>query len=554
MSERISTSAFFTVMLLAAAACGGGDSSTDADADVPSDSSSDVDGISEAGDDDGLADEADAEGEGDVDVPPPIPGCDDPRFVPYVAALEADMARSGVPGVAVAVVEGTEVTFACGLGVTRPDAEGVPVQTTTLFRIGSITKTLTAIAVLQLVEEGLVRLAARVTDYVPGFHYDREPLWASSFTLEQLLTHTAGQFGDWLTDAPPEEQTEEALVEYFTTGRYPGLGYLMAAPGTLWNYSNTGFMVLGLVAETVRGEHYRALIHDRILEPLGMARTVFLPAEVLADGDFAWGKTNPAGWVEGDGITVSPVPPAAYENAWARPAGYAWSSVLDLTRLLLFLAHGDERVLGEEQRTAMVTSQVPTHAVVTGGGEDIEWSGYGPITDSGIRLEDGWRRMRSFAKNGSLPGYVARMRYFPDQEFGYIHLMNADAGDFQPSFKVLFDLLTDLPPVWNPGLEVDPARLPAYAGTYFDPFLLGEIRVSYSVGTGLTIELPQLDAAGISYSPALTPGLPDHFTMIVDWHALGIDNWNDVTFLPDETGVYRYLYNPVFVATRPPAG
>lgn len=502
--------------------CGGGNEGEDGDTDSVVDDSGaeeaaepdmdgdDMDGDAVDGDvgsgeaaDGGTDDEMDAAGDADAVIP--VPGCDDPRFASYVAALQQDLTRNRVPGVAVAVVEGDDVTFACGLGTTRTGPEGVPVQPTTLFRIGSMTKTLTAVAVLQLVEEGLVDLAAPVTDYVPGFHYDRDTTWASSFTIEQLLTHTAGQFGDFLMDAPPEEQTDEALRAFFTTGRYPGMGYLMVTPGTLWNYSNTGFMVLGLVAEAVRGEFYRQLILERILQPLGMDRTMFLPEEVLADGDFAYGQTTPSFWVDGDGIVSPVVAPDAYENAWARPCGYAWSSALDLTRFLLFLAHGDTGVLGEEMRTAMLAPHVPTHSLVTAGGEDLESSGYGLIVDRGINLQDGWRQLSSVVTAGGMPGYVAKARYFPEQRFGYVFLSNADGGNFQPSFKILFDLLTTLPPVWDPGLAVDPARLPLYAGTYLDPFILGEVRVTYTSGGGLTVQLPQMDALGVSYGRASPP-------------------------------------------------
>ena len=286
-----------------------------------------------------------------------------PRFAPLAQAVEAERVSLGAPGVAVAVVEKGHVTFAKGFGSKDPTAAaGAPVEPTTLFRIGSTQKALAGDR--SAPASGGRRQSGSANHRLPsGFHLSQTPGPVSQITARHLLTHTSG-LHDYLEIAAPAGEATDAALAGFLTGRYADIGYVQSPPGAFYAYSNPGYMLAGLLAETVTGTPYRQLVHDRVLATLGMNRTFFLPSEVMADGDYALGRTcdpaadtncaNPPG--------IGPiVRPDSYDNPWGRPAGYAWSSVLDMAKLAAFLVHGDERVLGRDLAAAMTAPQVPIH-------------------------------------------------------------------------------------------------------------------------------------------------------------------------------------------------
>ncbi|HYN47976.1 MAG TPA: serine hydrolase domain-containing protein [Candidatus Nanopelagicales bacterium] len=169
-----------------------------------------------------------------------------------------ELADRGLPGLAVALTgpDGPAEVRTYGLADL---AARRPVVPETLFEIGSIGKTFTAIATLQLVEEGRLDLDAPVVDALPWF---RAPVVGRPITIHDLLTHTAG-----ITvgiDATPEAASQVWALR----DRRPG-----SAPGERFHYSNLGYKTLGLVIETLEGRPYPEVIRTRILEPLGMTAT-----------------------------------------------------------------------------------------------------------------------------------------------------------------------------------------------------------------------------------------------------------------------------------------
>ena len=465
-----------------------------------------------------------------------------PRFDALNAAVEAERIASGAPGVAVAVVEKGKVTFARGYG-TRGTGEDIPcagdeVRPTTLFRIGSDTKMLTAVALLQQVADRKVDLETPVVHYLPGFHLDQTPAPVASITVRQLLTHSSGLHDYLELDAPANEQSDAALAA-FLTGRYGQLGYVQSPPGAFYAYANPGYMLAGLLAETVTHEPYRRLMHERVLAPLGMNRTFFLPSEVLADGDYAVGRTcDPADPACATGGVGPVVEPDAYDNPWGRPAGYAWSSVLDLARAAAFLVHGDSRILPRELWKAMTSAEV---AMPESGG--LTSYGFGVVVAPGFSLAPpgkpaGYYPLRLLTHDGALAGYSANLSCLPERDFCFISLASGDNAFFNASLVTAIATLVDLPaPVSPPDVAPRPERFPAYAGTYVDPFVLGEIDIANGP-TGLTAQIPVIDPTGTF---ALTPTRVDNFVA---------DDGTPATFIPDASGVYRYLYSRPYVAVR----
>lgn len=180
-----------------------------------------------------------------------------------VDAIAAEvLAATGAPSASIAIVEDGEITYAKAYGQARL-APAVPATTTTRYGIASVSKQFTAAAVLLLAEDGKVSLDDPVGKYVAGLtDGDR-------ITLRQVLSHTAGYRDYWPQDfvfaAMRAPTTQQKILDGWA--RIP-LDY---PPGEQWRYSNTGFVIAGLVVEKVSGEPLFSFLKRRIFDPLGMS-------------------------------------------------------------------------------------------------------------------------------------------------------------------------------------------------------------------------------------------------------------------------------------------
>lgn len=459
----------------------------------------------------------------------------DARFDPLIAAIEAERGDLGAPGVAVAVIEDGKVTFAQGFGSKDPDKED-PVLPTTLFRTGSVNKMLTATALLGQVAQGKVDLQHPVTDYVPDFHFTLSSGWASTIHVQHLLAQTSGMY-DYLEIDVPASQKTDAALETFMTGTFANKDFLMAPSGAFWNYSNPNYMMAGLVAEKTSGKPYRQLMKEDVFAKLGMDRTFFLGSEVIADGDYALGVTS---YPE----VQSPVHPDTYDNAWARPAGYASSNVLDLAKFVAFLQNGDESVIPKALSDEMQSPVVDTQTLL-----DIVGYGYGLFVSKGVFLGglNQYYEMTFVEHGGDIPGFAADVAYIPSLRFGFVAMANADGAHFTNSLVTAIKTLNKLPPTSPPpDLSFDSSTFGQFEGLYQDDINVGEITVQKQ-GVDLHITMPLLDQMSIPYEPVLIPNGGNNFLLGVQGiHILA-------TFIPDETGVMRYFRTRVFVGTRPMA-
>ncbi len=196
--------------------------------------------------------------------------------------VEFNMLRLSAPGAAVAVVLDGELIYESGYGVKNRNGTD-PVDPDTIFRIGSVTKMMTAAAVMQQVELGRVELDAPVTDYIPEFVVGGH--WpADRITVWHTLTHTTG-FPDRVNEWGSVDGN--GALSIWAQGQ--GEMELHAPPGSFWNYSNPNFMIAGLVAERASGTPYRNLFKHSLWEPAGMDSTTFDPAEVMASGNYSDG-------------------------------------------------------------------------------------------------------------------------------------------------------------------------------------------------------------------------------------------------------------------------
>ncbi len=460
----------------------------------------------------------------------------DPRFYPLMEALEAEMAELDTSGAAIAILEGGDVTFAKGFGKKHPQQDA-PVLPTTLFRIGSTQKMMTAAAVLQLVQGGQIDLDEPIATYLPELELALGPTWVDDITVKHLLTHQSAQYDYLRIDT---NLVGDDALHKWTHGYWSNHCYLMAPSGRMWNYSNPGFMMAGLVAEKTAGVPYRTYMAENVWGPLGMSRTYSLPSDVLADGDYASGDTWH--WESGEKMVAGP---DSYDNGWARPAGFAFSSVLDMAEFVKFLRAGNTGVLADDLRTQMFAEQVDTELL-----PDIGFYGFGLEVHRGIFLhgetgeELDYYEVPRISHAGALHGFSADVYYFPSVDFGLITLANADGAYFQKTLEVALETLVELPaPSTPPDMTVDPADYPLFVGDYEDPWNVGTISVTTD-GTDLRIAIELADQYDIPYDPVLEPYTPNNFLLTIDGVTL------PVTFLFDDPESAKYLRTRFFVGVR----
>jgi CubicO group peptidase (beta-lactamase class C family) len=196
------------------------------------------------------------------------PVCDNASYEEIDAYIEQHMRRLNIPGVALAIVEGDRIVHLRGFGQARPNGEAPTPQTS--FNIASLTKSVTALAVMQLVESGKLDLDAPVQRYLPWFRL-ADPQASAQITVRHLLYQTSGlpmsageiQLADLDQSSGATERQARALATLV----------LRSSVGAAFEYSNANYSLLGLIIEAVSGEVYADYVQNHIFTPLEMHHT-----------------------------------------------------------------------------------------------------------------------------------------------------------------------------------------------------------------------------------------------------------------------------------------
>ena len=326
-----------------------------------------------------------------------------------------------MPSVSAVVFRGDELVWQEALGLADAE-EGVDATPDTQYRIGSITKTFTAVGILQLRDAGEVSLDDRLTEHVPEA--------AHAPTLGRMLSHVSGlqrePHGDiWETMRAPSR--EELVAE-------TAEAEAVLAEGSWWHYSNLAFALLGEVVARKHGSAWEDALRDRILEPLGLARTTPAAEAPAARGYFVEPYS--------DAVRREPQP----DFGGAGALGKLWSTTGDLARWGAFLARGDDAVLAK----ATLDEMAHVKAMVDHAKWTLAW---------GTGLELYRRGDHVFAGHGgATPGHLAGLVVNRDSGIGAAVLTNTGAGA-SPE-KLALDLavaaIEALPPAvdaWVPGEE-----------------------------------------------------------------------------------------------------
>ncbi len=368
----------------------------------------------------------------------------DAIFAELGERVTAGMERLRVPGVAVGVLfDGGAYT--AGFGVTSLE-NPLPVTDTTLFQIGSTSKTVTATAAMRLVEQGRLDLDTPVRAYLPDLRLRDESV-AARVTLRHLFTHTGGWVGDYFDDMGWGDDALARIVANMAE-----LPQMMPL-GEVWSYNNSGFYIAGRVIEAVTGQPFEAAIHELVLDPLGMAQSLFFAHDVITYR-FAVGHQ-----LRDDRVVVAR--PWALPRT-AHPAGGISSTVRDQLTYARF-AMGDgaapardqgARLLAPETMRLMQSPQAPAGGKTEAVG--ITWM---------LRHAGG---VRIVEHGGSTNGQLSAFTMAPDRGFAITILTNADRGGQLHSDLVKWALArylgaSDPEPEHLP---LSPDQLAIYAGRY----------------------------------------------------------------------------------------
>ncbi|MDN3255617.1 CubicO group peptidase (beta-lactamase class C family) [Streptomyces sp. DSM 42143] len=299
------------------------------------------------------------------------------------------------------------------------------------YRIGSITKTFTAVLVLRLRDEGALDLADPLEKHLPG-------TGAGEATVAELLAHSGGLAAE--SPAPWWERTPGSLRPELADvlGKQP----LLHPVGRRHHYSNPGYTLLGALVEKERGASWEEVLRQEVLEPLGLNRTSGRPQAPHAGG-----------WAVHPWADVMLAEPAEDLGRMA-PAGQLWSTTGDLARFAVFLTQGDDRVLSAESVREMRAPAAPVEAADVADG-----SAYG------LGLQIQYRDGRLLVgHSGSLPGFLANLTISVEDDVAAVVLANCTSGPLVAGVgadlvRIVAEAEPRIPEPWRPLPEVDASVL-----------------------------------------------------------------------------------------------
>ncbi len=320
--------------------------------------------------------------------------------------LAADVVRDSVGSMAAAVFVGDEVVWRGAFGWSDRETRALA-GTQTIYRAGSITKTVTALVLLRLVADGVVSLDGAVAPHLPELAGLPDVPGAAAITFRDLATHRSGldreprfrrlgtgPFRDW----------KRKVVSAIPSTR------LRSVPGSTYRYSNIGYSLLGFALERAAGRPFEVLVDSLVLRPLGMRSTFFV---VPPDER----RHVATGYVNLPGDTADPrVPRAEHRGRGYRvPSGGLYSTVGDLARLGMALT-GALPLIPDSLRSVMLTD--PEGAGDAGYGLGVQLMELGGVPFAG--------------HSGTTPGYAAYLLVDPGLRTGVVLLRSYNNGATNP--------------------------------------------------------------------------------------------------------------------------
>jgi CubicO group peptidase (beta-lactamase class C family) len=305
--------------------------------------------------------------------------------------VQSEMTKRHIPGLALLVVRDGKTVRAQGYGFSNVELQ-VPVKPETVFQSGSMGKQFAATAVMMLVEEGKIHLDDPLTKYFK----DAPAAW-KQVTVRQLLSHTAG-FTDYPKDFNFRRDRTEAEMLKIVEGiplAYP--------PGTKFDYSNLGYLTLGILIHQASGEFYGDFLQQRIFQPLGMTTT-----RIISEADIVPNRAAGYRLVKGELKNQEWVAPSLNTTA----DGSLYFSILDL-------AKWDAALNTEKLLKSSSLQQMWTPAKLNNGQPNSDNYGFGWFIDS-------IRGHRIIEHEGAWQGFTTNISRYVDDKLTIVVLTNAE--------------------------------------------------------------------------------------------------------------------------------
>jgi CubicO group peptidase (beta-lactamase class C family) len=338
------------------------------------------------------------------------------------------------PGCVLLIAKKGKLLYEKGFGLANLELN-VPMKPEMVFRVGSITKQFTAVAILQLVEKGKLALTDSIQQYISRFRYK-----GNTITIRHLLTHTSGIKGYEEIDA---KVPNAIRVDFAAATVIDSLDKLPLdfAPGTRYQYSNSNYFLLGSIIEKVSGKTYPQYLQENIFNVIGLSSTFY--------------ESQSA-------IIPNRVSGYSLENEQYRNAGYISMSLVYSAGALLSNAadlYQWHQALYQGKLISKQNLQAATTPHQLSNGQAIEY-GYGWF----IRNDNG---LLSIGHGGAIDGFRAIENYFPEQDVYMVLLCNAENDRYQSLFQQVADIVLDRKT--EPGfqeIKLSDAVLDSYVGTY----------------------------------------------------------------------------------------
>lgn len=304
------------------------------------------------------------------------------------------LAESGVPSASVAVVKGGKIVYLNAYGSARLEPK-TPATSAMRYSIGSISKQFTAAAMLLLQEQGKLSLDDKVGKYVPDLTR------ANEVTIRQLLSHTSGYQDYW-----PQDYVMPMMLQPVTSAKILDMWArkpLDFDPGTKWQYSNTNYVIAGVIIEKVSGKPLLQVLQEKVFAPLGMSSVANIDEKRLGD-------TDPIGYMR---YALGPLRAAPKEGSgWLFAAGELAMTAEDLAKWNISIM--DQKLLKpasyrELEREAQLNNGMGTR--------------YG--LGVSLAMEAGHRAV---SHGGEVSGFVSESVVFPDERVSVVTLTNQDAS------------------------------------------------------------------------------------------------------------------------------
>ena len=340
--------------------------------------------------------------------------------------LEEIVSRWGVPGLAVGIVDNGEMVYGRGLGVQSLETQ-TPVTPDSIFCLASIAKCFVASAVMQLVEQGKLKLDAPLVQYLPDFRLEDER--SRQITLRQILSHTSGmpdmnedEYDELVAHPEYDEGSAERYVHSLSNRK------LIAAPGERFSYSNIAYNVLGYLISRVTGQTFEAFMQEQILQPAGMPGSSFFPSDIDQHRQVKPHLRVPE-------MIVNPISP--YHRADA-PASFLYSSVTEMCHWAIACL---DRGMYNERR------------ILSPASVDLMWTAVAKRDDPPFREEMGlgwtlghFEGVRTVGHGGGGFGWSCFLALLPETNAGMIILCNDESSAHDIALRAIIQAMLGLEP------------------------------------------------------------------------------------------------------------